>query len=255
MPAVRISRWLIVSLASLAAARETCAQSPAPPAAAAPTAQATAPPAFTPAQQQAREAVLNSPAWQEEQRKFHAWLGVQTTYDAAQIAAMKQEFAARIAAMNADQLRTFLANMQQRLAVLLSPEVAQARNWADEFYTRQGKLDLLKRYGLADPMSMPAGALEAALAKFAAERQEMPAAQAAFQQGLAAQASANAQRAQAEQQAAQAAAAASAAARAASGSSSYAPTRVRNQGVAARYAPAYPIPYGIGPWGGVWYGW
>jgi hypothetical protein len=193
--------------------------------------------------------VLNSPEWQKARQKFIDWLAVQTTYDAAQVEAMKSQYAARIAAKDADELTIYMGYMERKLDVLLLPEVAEARQWADELYTREGKLALMKREDMSDPIAMTADELVAALNRFALERQTIPGAQAAFQQGLAAQNAATVEPGRASQEAAQAAAARPST----SAASPYSPTRVRNQGTSERYTPPFRMPYSVDPWGGVWF--
>lgn len=244
-----VAAWWIVAVAA-------CAQAPTTPSPAAPAAPAPAPTppreappprTFSSAQQQARQAVLDSAAWKNARRKFDEWLAVQTKYDAAQVEEMKRLFAARIAAKDADELESYLGYMERKLDVLLLPEVAEARQWADELYTRQGKLAMMEKHDMSDPMAMTADELVTALNRFAIERQGIPAAQSAFQQGLAAQNAATIERGRVAQEAAQAAAARPAS------SSPYNPARVSNRGASERYTPPYRMPYSIGPWGGVWY--
>jgi hypothetical protein len=233
---------------------------PTPPAAqvaapSAPAAQAPpspAPPTFTPEEQKLRQEVLDSEPWQAARRRFELWLMVQSAYDDAEVENVKRGLAARIAAMPAAQLREFLVQMQQKLDVLMSPDVSDARRWADEFYTPQGQRDLLKKQGAADPVDMTADQLVAALNGFARDREQRGAAQASFQQGLEAQASATTERIKAQRAAADAAAAAPA--RQSYGGA--APNAPKLQERPQRYqAPYDPVNYGFDPWGGLWIGW
>ncbi len=180
MFAFRIA-WLIVlcAIGIVATARPLAAQTPT-----------AAPSKFSAEEQQARQAILTSYDWQEAHVRFNTWLSVQTLYDPAQVENMRREFAKRIEAMSADELKAFLKDMQQRLDVLLSPDVAAARRWADAFYTEQGKKKLVQEHHLADPISMSADELTAALSDFAADRQAETKTQAAFQKGQSAQAAA-----------------------------------------------------------------
>jgi recombination DNA repair RAD52 pathway protein len=140
--------------------------------------------------------------------------------------------------------------MQRRLDVLLSPEVVEARNWADSFYTEKGQRDLLKKHELNDPMAMIPSQITEALAQFAADRQSLANANAAFAKSQAATV-AGANKYQQSQQAAAAAAAAAPRQRATFGAA-YAPKRSDRP---QRYqAPYNPVRYSIGPWGGVWIG-
>jgi hypothetical protein len=245
---VNLAAWWFVEVAALAQAPSTAAPTaPAAPAAApAPVRGAPPPRTFSTAEQQARQAVLDSPAWKAVRAKFDQWLAVQTTYDAAQVEEMKRLFAARIAAKDAEELSEYMGYMERKLDVLLLPEVADARQWADELYTQQGKLAMMKEHGMSDPIAMTADELVTALNRFAADRKGIPAAQSAFQQGLAAQNAATIERGRVAQEAAQAAAARPA-------SSSYSPGRISNRGTSERYSPPFRMPYSIDPWGGVWY--
>jgi hypothetical protein len=209
---------------------------------------APAPPKFSAAEQQARHSILTSEGWQQARSKFDEWLSVQSMYDAARIAAMKHEFARRIEGMSAVELQAFLSVMQNRLNVLLSADVTAARNWADEFYTSQGKQKLAEKHHIADPMSMTGAELEGALAEFASERQSQATAQAAFQKGQGASIAAMEENRKQQQ-----AAAAAAPRHAASYGAPYAPTRPRDR--PQRYeAPYNPVRYSVDPWGGVWIG-
>jgi hypothetical protein len=213
----------------------------------APEAQAPAP-TFSPAEQQARQAVLDSAAWKEERRRFDAWLSVQSLYSPEQVASMKQELAAQIARKSAVELQGFLQEMNQRLDVLLSPDAAAARAWADQFYTLKGRQELAAKEDMSDPMEMTPAQLSVALANFARDRQAGGQAQAAFQAGQAAQIAANTQREETQRAAAEAAASAP---RQTFGPTAYAPKRENRP---QRYvAPYDPPQFSIDPWGGVWW--
>ncbi len=238
MPAIRTAILVLLGLASLPPAPRT-AEAQQPPAAAAPS--------FTPQEQQARQAVFDSDQWKAVRSKFDKWLSQQAAYDDAGVAGIKQELQSRIAAMRADQLRAFMVLMDGRLDVLLSPEATAARDWADEFYTAQGRRTLAAKYGAADPVHMTAQQLQEALDRFASDRQNQGAAQAAFQESQAAQlAGASALRKAQE-------AAAPAQMRPATFGTPYAPPARAPR--PQRYeAPYDPPRYSIGPWGGVWVG-
>ncbi|MCA9235933.1 MAG: hypothetical protein KDA44_10710 [Planctomycetales bacterium] len=234
---IRIAVLLSLCVPWLGTAPRTCAAEPAAGADASPVAE------------EARQKVLDSQRWKTAQRRFHEWLAVQTTYSDAEVAEIKQRLAARIAAMSADELQTFLTEMEQRLDVLLSPTAAAARSWVDQFYTQKGKQELDRKYGITDPIDMSAQELTAALDRFAEDRQSQGSSQAAFQKQQTIQAAAATKERQA-QQAATRQAAAAAPPRPATFGTPYAPRRdPRPQ----RYqAPYDPVRYSIGPWGGVW---
>jgi hypothetical protein len=206
--------------------------------------------AFSAQEQQARQKVLDSQNWKDARAKFDRWLSVQVAYDPAEVEAMKAALAARIARSSAQELTALLQEMQQRLDVLLSPDVVAARDWADSFYTPKGIKELTTKHGMANPMAMSGRDLTVALEKFQADRASQRTANKAFMQ-LQAKAVDAAQTTRQQQ----AAAAAAAAARpSATFGAAYAPTRSGPPQPQRYQAPYNPVRYSIGPWGGVWVG-
>ncbi len=125
---------------------------------------------FTAQQQTARQKILDSEHWKETQNKFKQWRSVQTTYDPKQLARQEAELNKRIASMSATELQQFLAAMDERLEVLLSPEMDQARRWVDHYYTPKGQRKMIEKLGVADPFKMTGDQLRAALERFHHQR-------------------------------------------------------------------------------------
>ena len=82
---------------------------------------------FTSQQQAARREILDSEHWKKTREKFKQWMSIQTTYTPEQLSRQEAELKRRIDSMSAAQLRQFLDAMDERLEVLLSPEMDQAR--------------------------------------------------------------------------------------------------------------------------------
>jgi len=81
----------------------------------------------------AREKIFNSEEWREVERAWQQWLSVQKIYDANDVARMKRDYHARIAAMNSRELASFLEDMRDKIQVLLSPEARKARVWLGQY--------------------------------------------------------------------------------------------------------------------------
>jgi hypothetical protein len=211
------------------------------------------PPTFTAEQEQARRAVLEGPAWQDAKKRFDQWLTVQTMYSPQEVAAMRKGFAARIARMTAEELQQFQKEMIERLDVLMSPETAAARDWLDQFYTAQGKREMLEKYGVSNPLKMTPYELQRALATFVQDRQT-PSPTQATRAAQDAVREAQLRGAQAIRQQQEAAVQQAASTPAATFGTPYSPARTTSR------VQRYTSPYGghrytIGPWGGVWWGW
>jgi hypothetical protein len=66
-------------------------------------------------------------------RTFNDWLSVQQVYTAEQLARVRAELSAKVAAMSPRELEGFLKDMEERLEVLTSPEAEDARQWLAQF--------------------------------------------------------------------------------------------------------------------------
>jgi|GEM_PF-3615499 len=126
--------------------------------------------AFSAQEEAARQQVLRSAHWQTTRKKFKQWLAVQSAYDAPQLAKQEAQLKDKIASMSAGQLQQFLAAMDERLHVLLSPEMDQARSWVNHYYTMKGQRKLVQKLGAEQPLAMTGSQLQAALERFHAQR-------------------------------------------------------------------------------------
>ena len=209
---------------------------------------------FSEKEQTARQEVLESQRWKQATEKFDAWLSVQTAYDGSQVKELKAELQHRIAKMPANELKQLLGEMEERLDVLMSPEVDQARRWANRYYTEKAQQKMAEKLRIEEPMKMTASQLRAALERFQEQRAAQRSAANAFNSSRQSQLKALGSYRKQEQSALEKGRAQSArnVQRGSSFGSPYAPRRsTRPQ----TYSPAYrPTRYSIGPWGGVWIG-
>ncbi len=209
---------------------------------------------FSAEEQAARQKILNSQRWKQVKEKFDAWLSVQTAYSPAQVKQRKAELQRRIAAMRASALKQFLNEMDERLDVLMSPELSQARNWVNQYYTEKAQQRMAKKLGVEEPIKMTASQLRAALGRFEQQRNSQRSAQDAFNRSRESQVKALGSYRKQQQAALEKARAQAArnARRSTSFGSHYAPRRAKQP---QTYSPAYRRSrYSIGPWGGVWIG-
>lgn len=200
-------------------------------------------------EQIAIDKVLNSERWLKATQQFDQWLAIQSVYDERESNSLKSELRNRVASMSPAQLETFLQEMEDRLAVLLSPEATEARRWVAPL-TDQAVQRLRAKYRVEDPVRLPAADLEMALRQFAADRRAQVAGAEAFDRAR--QSSVNAARSenQARQQGSNQASRPQAATFQTHGST-YAPRPAgREPRTFSRHYPG--STYSIGPWGGVW---
>jgi hypothetical protein len=153
--------------------------------------------------------------------------------------------------MTADQLESFLLDMEAKLKVLMSPEMVQTRSWLKQYYTPQAQQKMAKRFGVQDPVHMTPSQLTEALQRFEDERRSRNQAQAAFNQSRQQEIAIDRANQQAQARASEQAmdrAVSSASRSNYPYASPYAPQRVDQ-----RYAiPSAGARYSIGPWGGIW---
>ena len=83
--------------------------------------------------QMSKQEILSSARWQRAEQALEDWLSVQNLYTPAEIDQLEARCTARVDAMNLEQLRKYLRDMEARLDVLLSPEVQQARDWVGSY--------------------------------------------------------------------------------------------------------------------------
>jgi hypothetical protein len=209
---------------------------------------------FTPEQQAARQAILTHKQWLAARAKFSQWLLVQTTYDVAEVVELEKKLKGRIAKMSSRELADFLVQMEQKLDILLSPEVSEARNMLSKYLTDSAQDQLVKKYGLENPLEMSPHQIRQALDRYQSDRSSKLAAQSAFNQSRSSQNTAVQSYRKGQQKQLDAARKQNAhlTGRNYSPTSSYAP---RRRSEPQTYRAAYPkMRYSIGPWGGVWTG-
>jgi hypothetical protein len=206
---------------------------------------------FSASEEAARRKVFESKHWQEVNNEMKEWLSVQTAYNKEQIAQLETQLQQQADGMSADQLESFLLDMEAKLKVLMSSEMTQTRSWLKQYYTPQAQKKMAKRFGILDPVHMTASQLTEALQRFEDERGSRNQAQASFNQTRQQQIAIDRANQRANAQASERAL--DRASRSASRSSypyasPYAPQRVDQ-----RYkVPSAGARYSIGPWGGVW---
>lgn len=125
---------------------------------------------FTVSEQAARKKILDSVHWRETREKFKQWLSVQSVYDSQQLARQENDIKRHIDSLSATELQQFLDAMDERLEVLLSPEMDQARSWVDHYYTKKAQRKMAKKLGVERPLEMTGNQLTAALKRFQEQR-------------------------------------------------------------------------------------
>jgi hypothetical protein len=135
-------------------------------------------------QQAERQRILNSRQWRETRHSFDEWLSAQKIYSPAEAKKIRAEMNAKIARMSPDQLRDFLADTKEKMAILTSPEAEQARLWlaqrmAVEVRATPEQIKELK----PDIVRMTAAQLEQSLQQLEAERSQIRQTQKAFVEG------------------------------------------------------------------------
>ena len=137
-------------------------------------------PAFTAQQQAARQKILDSDHWKETREKFKQWTALQIAEDPQQLAQQEARLKEQIASMSATELQQFLNAMEERLEVLLSPEMDQARGWVDHYYTPKAQRKMAQKLGVAEPLEMSGNQIKAALSRFEEQRAAQAQSSAAF---------------------------------------------------------------------------
>jgi hypothetical protein len=80
-----------------------------------------------------RREILESERWRQAQRTLNEWLSVQQIYTPEEVAAIREAYRLRIDAMTPQELNEFMRDMEERLAVLMSPQARDARQWLSQF--------------------------------------------------------------------------------------------------------------------------
>ena len=77
--------------------------------------------------------ILASPRWKRAQKSLNDWLSVQNIYSPEEVVQLQKEWADEVDEMDADELQDLLDDMEERLKILLSPQVEQARAWIGSY--------------------------------------------------------------------------------------------------------------------------
>lgn len=240
---------LTVLLAPLSAAEP--AAEPAAGLADGPADAVSEPVEFSSEQQAAREEVINSERWKAARYALEEWFSIQTAYSAEEVAFLKEEFRVGVSRMNASELEDFLFDMEQKLSVLMSPELAQERDRLTKYLSPQRLQATVKRYGAEDPLGMSATQLAKAVQQFQDELSIRNREHKAYSQLRTKTNTHWATHQKAQAKAAEAARNRAAASASRAPSSPLAPRNKQYQ----RYRPPAGSPrFTIGPWGGAWIG-
>jgi glutaredoxin-related protein len=131
----------------------------------------------------AREQILQSERWRNAVRGFEQWLSVQQLYTPQEVAVLRAQFKSRVDRMSPAELQEQLTRMEEKLAVLSSPEAEDARRWLAQFLAVQAKYtDEQLRQMRPDVARMTAAQIRDELRRFQARRGEAQMGQSAAQQ-------------------------------------------------------------------------
>ena len=153
-----------------------------------------------------RREIMESDRWRRATRGLNEWLSVQQLYSPDEVAVLRSQFRSRVAKMSPTELKNHLDDMEDKLAVLSSPEAEEARRWMSQFLAVQAKYtDAQLRAKRPDVANMTASQIRRELEQFQARRGVTQQSQAAVQQSRAVQVQATQDARAAQQRAAQAA--------------------------------------------------
>lgn len=143
----------------------------------------------------ARRQILESDRWRHTEQRLHEWLSVQKVYTPEEVTALEAEFASRVATMSPTELKSFLEDMEERLAVLTSPEAEEARLWLGQFMAVARNPEEQLGISRPDVLNMTASQVRHELQRLQQVRDSRLQAQAAFDRtrGIQAQAARDAQ--------------------------------------------------------------
>jgi hypothetical protein len=162
------------------------AQAPAKTAAAPVKAE---PAAQQPADKEVTKAdIINSPEFRRAMFEFNEWLTSQPIYTPQQVAQIKDQFNHRVAEMTAPELGYLLADLEEKMQIINTPDAREARAWMAQYLSVMS--DKKRAQTLKDVpnvATMTAAQLAAEIAKIQQTRDTMDSEQAAFQRGQAAQ--------------------------------------------------------------------
>ncbi len=127
-----------------------------------------------------RETILQSQRWRRLRRQFDEWLSVQKIYTPAQVAELTTALERHVASMSTSELEDFIDDTEDRLAVLMSNEAMDARNYLS-FYSDKGRQRrLAEGGGIPDVFGITVAQLRQELSQFQQQRAARAADHAAF---------------------------------------------------------------------------
>ncbi len=77
----------------------------------------------------AKQEIFASKAWQQAMAGLNEWLSVQVIYDQKEVPQLKREVVEKCDKMTASELRNYLADLQQKLQLVSSPEAISLRSY------------------------------------------------------------------------------------------------------------------------------
>jgi hypothetical protein len=77
----------------------------------------------------AKQEIFASEAWQQAMAGLNTWFSVQVIYDQDEVPQLKRELVVRLDKMSASELRNYLSDLQQKLAIMSSPEAISIRSY------------------------------------------------------------------------------------------------------------------------------
>jgi hypothetical protein len=199
-----------------------------------------------------RRAILESDRWRQARRGLNNWLATQRIYSADEVRMIKAEIDSKVSTMSASQLKDFMEDTEDRLAVLTGPDAQAAGQWVAQFLATARNAEEQLRGKRPDVLNMTAAQIQQELDRFHRQRGSRQQSQAAFDLGRSQQVQA-AQSAQAAQRQSQAQLQASRSQAAANAQAQ------RQRPTSPADKPGYTNPnlvrpdvspvYGISPWG------
>jgi hypothetical protein len=129
----------------------------------------------------AKAEILESDRWRRMQRQLNGWLSVQTLYDDDEVAALRDTLRGSVQKMSANEVEDFLEDMEDRLAVLTSPEAEDARLWLSQFMATARNPEQQLGRNRPDVMNMTASQIRQELLWLQQAREQRARAQASFQ--------------------------------------------------------------------------
>jgi hypothetical protein len=77
----------------------------------------------------AKQEIFASKAWQQAMAGLNEWLSVQVIYPQSEVPQLKREVVEKCNKMTAPELRAYLADLQQKLSLVSTPEATEIRSY------------------------------------------------------------------------------------------------------------------------------